>query len=79
MEARLRRVIINPLALLSLMRNDSAYRVTLGIPKNATLQGFTLDPQTQNLILFIIDESFELVDVQNTVSPLLSLEVRRVQ
>lgn len=79
MKVRLRRVILNPLALLSIMTLDTTWRVSEGVPKKAVLQGFTIDPSTQNLVLFITDDSFDEVDVANDVAPLLTLEIRKIQ
>lgn len=79
MKVRLRRAILNPMSLVSLMTKDTVWRVEFGIPKDAVLQGFTIDPLTQNLILFVTHESFEKVDVTNEVAALLSIEVRKIQ
>jgi len=79
MRSKIKRVIINPLAFLNIMETNTAWRVTSGIPKDARLCGFTTDPQTQNLILFIEHPSFDEIDVQNEVASLLTLEVRKVQ
>jgi hypothetical protein len=78
MKKRIKRLIINPVAFISIMKNGTTWRVFEGIPSKAELVGATLDSQTQNFILFIQDESFELVNVQEEVAPLLVLEVRKV-
>ncbi len=79
MKARIKRVVINPLAFVSIVQDDSAWRVTAGIPKGANLHGATLDPLTMNFVLFIEHESFDEVDVENDVAPLFTIEIRRVQ
>ena len=79
MKARIKRVIINPLAFLGIMSTGSCWRVDNGIPKTAKLNGFTIDPQTQNLVLFVQDESFEAIDVNEQVAGLISLEIRKIQ
>ena len=79
MKARIRRIIINPSAFMGIMREETAWRVTCGVPKKAELRGATLDPQTMNFVLFIEDESFDAIDIQNEVAPLLTLEIRKVQ
>jgi len=79
MKDKIRRIIINPLAFLGIMAQDTAWRVSEGIPKDAQLRGFTIDPQTMNLVLFVFHETFDLIDIQNTVSPLLPLEIRKIQ
>jgi|GEM_PF-4588629 len=78
MRARLRRVQINPQAFFNIMCNDTAWRVSKGIPKGASLRGFTIDPYTQNLNLFVEHESFDEIDAE-TVAPLLSTEFRKIQ
>lgn len=67
------------MALMSIFTQDTVWRSEHGIPKTAQLAGFTLDPNTMNLILFIADSSFDQVDVANDVAPLLTLEVRKIQ
>ena len=79
MKARIRRVVMNPLAFMGLMAKDTVWRVHDGIPSDADLRGFTIDSQTQNLILFVEHPSFAEVDVQHEVAPLLVLEVRKVK
>ena len=60
------------------MQTNSCWRVYEGIPKEAELVGATLDHNTMNFILFIADKSFDLVNVQDEVAPLLTLEIRKV-
>ena len=64
---------------MNIMKTDTAWRVTAGVPDKSEMRGFTIDPQTQNLILFVEHESFEPIDVQNEVASLLTLEIRKVQ
>lgn len=78
MRARIKRVQINPQAFFHIMSSDTAWRVSKGIPKGASLCGFTIDPYTQNLNLFVEHESFEEIDV-DTVAPLLATEFRKIQ
>lgn len=78
MKARIKRVQINPQAFFHIMCDGTAWRVYKGIPAGASLRGFTLDPYTQNLHLFVEHESFEEVDLQ-TVAPLLETEFRKIQ
>jgi hypothetical protein len=77
MKARLKRVSINPEAFLHIMKNDTAWRVSKGIPKDSRMRGFTLDPYTQALFLFIEHDSFDEIDL-GTVAPLLETEFRRI-
>lgn len=79
MKARIKRVVINPLAFLGIMATGTTWRVDLGVPKTARLNGFTIDSQTQNLILFVQDDSFEAIDVNEQVAGLISLEIRKIQ
>lgn len=61
------------------MQTGTTWRVDQGIPKGAEMRGFNIDPQTQNLILFISHDSFDEVDVTNNISPLHDLEIRNIQ
>lgn len=78
MKIKMKRMIINPQAFFHIMSNETAWRVSKGIPKGARLRGFTLDPYTQTLNLFVEHESFEEIDV-NTVAPLLETEFHKIQ
>ncbi len=78
MKAKVKRVKIHPEAFFSIMATDTAWRVKRGIPKGARLRGFTVDPYTQELNLFVEDDSFELVDI-GTVCPILETEFRKIQ
>lgn len=77
MKARVKRVGINPEAFFSIMQNETAWRVQKGIPKGARMRGFTLDPYTQILFLFVEHDSFPEVDLDE-VAPLLETEFRRI-
>lgn len=79
MKARIKRLMINPLMLVHIMETDSAWRVTKGIPEGATMRGFTLDPLTQILHLFIEHESFDLVETDKEVSPALETLFKKIQ
>lgn len=78
MKARIKRVQINPQAFFHIMSCGTAWRVSQGIPKGASLRGFTIDPYTQNFNLFVEHSSFDEVDV-DTVAPLLTTEFRKIQ
>ena len=78
MKLRLKRLIINPEAFLKIMSQDTAWRVKAGVPKTARLHGFLIDPSTQNLVIFLEDESFDPIDVTNEVAPLLVTEFRKI-
>ncbi len=77
MKARVKRMLINPEAFFHIMQAQTAWRVSKGIPKGARLRGFTLDPYTQALHLFIEHDSFPELDV-GTVAPLLETEFVKV-
>lgn len=79
MKARIKRLIINPRALIRIMTKDTVWRVDAGVPESAEIAGFTIDPNTMNLIVFVVDPSFDQVDVTNDVAPLVDLEVRKIQ
>jgi hypothetical protein len=77
MKAKVKRVAINPEVFFHVMRNETAWRVSKGIPKDSRLRGFTLDPYTQTLFLFVEHEDFEEIDV-GSLAPLLETEFRRI-
>lgn len=78
MKARIRRLAINPEAFLHIMQSDTAWRVSQGVPQGTTLRGFTIDPSTQSLNLFLEHKSFELIDVHSEVAPLLVTEFLKI-
>jgi hypothetical protein len=79
MKLKVKRMIISPLALINFMTKDTCWRVVKGLPKSVKLAGFTLDPATQNLVLFVQDDSFDEVDVHEEIAPLFVTEFRKVQ
>jgi len=78
MKAKVKRMEINPQAFFMIMENDTAWRVAKGIPKGARLRGFTLDPYTQVLHLFVEHDSFPLVDL-DTLIPKLETFFKKIQ
>lgn len=78
MKVRVKRVQINPEAFIHIMRTDTAWKVSKGIPAGAKLRGFTLDPYTQTLNLFVEHESFEPVEVYS-VCPVLETEFQKTK
>jgi hypothetical protein len=71
--------MINPEMLFHIMETDTAWRVTKGIPKGARMRGFTIDPITQILHLFVEHESFPEVDVTSEISPQLEALFKKIQ
>lgn len=78
MKARIKRVLVNPQAFLSIMATGTSWTVSQGVPEGAKLRGFTTDPLTQSLHLFIEHESFPLIDVYAQVAPVLATEFLKV-
>jgi len=78
MKARIRRLVINAVAFINIMQEGSTWRCYEGVPKDAEVVGATQDPQTSNFIIFIAHKDFALIDVQEEVAPLLTLEIRKV-
>lgn len=77
MKAKIKRVQINPQVFFHIMCNDTAWRVSKGIPKGAKMRGFTLDPYTQTLNLFVEHDSFPEVDLES-VAPSLETEFIKI-
>lgn len=78
MKARIKRVVISPEMVLHIMQENTAWRVSKGIPKGAKMRGFTLDPYTQALHLFVEHQSFEEVDM-GAVAPQLDTMFKKIQ
>lgn len=77
MKARVKRMLINPEAFFHIMQDNTSWKVSKGIPAGARLRGFTLDPYTQALHLFVEHESFPAIEV-GTVAPVLETEFTKV-
>lgn len=77
MVAKVKRVGVKPEAFFQIMQNNTAWRVSKGIPKGARMRGFTLDPYTQILYLFVEHDSFPEIDL-NEVAPLLETEFHKI-
>jgi len=59
------------------MSQDTAWRVSAGVPKGTRLRGVSIDPFTQTIILLVEHESFPELSV-DIVAPLLSTEFERI-
>jgi hypothetical protein len=77
MRARVKRVVINPQVLFHIMQDQTAWKVSKGIPDGAKMRGFTLDPYTQCLHLFVEHHSFDEIDL-NSVAPQLETLFKKV-
>jgi len=75
---RLRRMLISPDVLFHVFQTGSSWRVDAGIPEEARVRGFTLDPQTQCLNLFIECEEFEEIDVDSEIAPTLQTLFKKI-
>jgi hypothetical protein len=78
MKARVKRVVISPEVFFGIMQDDTAWKVSKGIPKGARLRGFTLDPYTQCLHLFVEHESFEEIPLER-VAPQLETMFKKIK
>lgn len=78
MKVKAKRLAISPEVLFNVMQTNSAWRVSKGIPKDARMRGFTLDPYTQTLFLFVEHESFPEVEV-GEVLPLMETLFKKIQ
>lgn len=74
---RIKRLVISPTVFFRIMQTETAWEVFKGIPEGARLAGFTLDPYTQNLNLFVEHDSFPQIE-EGTVAPVLETEFRRL-
>ena len=78
MQARIKRIKISPEALVNVMVNDTAWRVKKGVPSGAKVRGFTLDPYTSELNIFIEHYTFDYVNLSE-VAPLLETEFHKIK
>lgn len=78
MKAKVKRVPISPEVLLYNMQLGTAWRVAKGIPADARLRGFTLDPYANVLNLFVEHESFEEIE-DGEVAPILETLFYKIQ
>lgn len=78
MKARIKRIQVSPETFLHIMKSNTAWRVSHGVPDNAKMRGCTIDPYTMTINIFVEHESFDAVDLQE-VAPLLKTEFRRIQ
>lgn len=76
--ARLKRLTINPQVLFHIFQTGTSWAVESGIPEKAQLRGFTIDPNTQNLNLFIESEEFDEIDVDSEVAPNLETLFKKI-
>lgn len=79
MKAKIKRVVISPYAFAAIMREGTSWKVSKGIPITAKLAGFSLDPATNNLTMFMEDDSFPDVEVESQVAPLLETEFLKIK
>lgn len=70
---------INPEVLCHVFQTGTAWQAVLGIPKNSIMKGFILDPATQMLNLFVENEAFDEIDVENEVAPSLETSFKQLQ
>jgi hypothetical protein len=75
---RIKRVLISPEILTHVLATGTAWRVEEGIPLGATMKGFTLDPATQCLNLFVEHEEFEMVDMEREVAEPLTVLFKKI-
>jgi len=71
--------VINPEMFLHIMANNTAWRVSRGVPKGSRLSNTVMDPHTGNLVIFIEHESFEEIDLEKNVAPILDTEFLKIE
>lgn len=74
---RLKRVLIQPAALLSLFGTciEGKYFQVEGIPAGSKCVSMAIDPSTMLLVLFLEHESFEAIDINKPV-PEQAVQIR---
>lgn len=78
LKKRIKIVKITPEVLPHILRTGTAWQIANGIPDGAIVKGFTLDPNTQCLNLFLEHESFDEVNVESDIAPTLEILFRKI-
>lgn len=78
MKAKIRRLMINPEMLFSVMQTETAWRVSKGVPEGAKFRGVTIDPHTQIIHIFVEHDSFPLVNLETEVSGQLETLFKKI-
>lgn len=78
MRARIKRLVINAEAFIHIMANETAWRVSRGVPEKTKLRSVVVDPHTSNIVLFLEHPTFDEIDITNDVAPLLSTEFVKI-
>lgn len=71
-------MMINPEVLFHIFQTNTSWKVASGIPEGAVMKGFTVDPSTQMLSLFIESDSFDEVDVLHEVAPCIETSFKKL-
>lgn len=77
-KSRIKRVLISPQVLMRMFAIDSSWKEVKGIPSDATMRGFTIDPLTQTLNLFVYHDSFPEIDIEMEVAKPLETLFRKL-
>lgn len=78
MKARLKRAIISPQSFFQILGTDSSWQVVEGIPEGARFVGFAIDPETQNIAMFVEHKSFPEIEVEKEVAPIMKMLFRAI-
>jgi hypothetical protein len=73
MKAKIRRLQISQEFFPLLFRENTAWRMYKGLPADTVMKGWTIDPHTNVLTLFVSHPSFKEVNIYN-VCPEMELE-----
>ena len=76
--ARIKRLVISPSVFFHVLQENTTWKVERGIPTGAKLRGMTLDPNTQNLNLFIEDQSFEEISLDSEIAMKLDILLKKI-
>lgn len=78
LKAKVKRIQISPEAMMHVMAQGTAWRVSEGVPAGAKFRGCTLDPYTQIVYLFVEHESFPEIEVASVI-PILETEFQKIR
>lgn len=71
MKARLKRLLISPDVLFHIWETGTSWQVKQGIPPGSRVRGFTLDPNSQCLNVFVENEIFDEVNIETEIASTL--------
>jgi len=74
----MKRVAISPESLVDLLSDQTTWKITAGVPKDAEFRGVTIDPYVNVINIFVEHESFP-EEKEGEVYPKLDIYFKRLK